>query len=96
MEQDRAGEGFTLVAEIPIEEVRTAAATVVLQGHGTDRQEYRLELHFDIPVDPQGPGRVDVAGRRAALPSNRRHRTGRASLMTWAVTAVTAVRPGRL
>jgi hypothetical protein len=51
MEQDRAGEGFTLVAEIPIEEVRTAAATVVLQGHGTDRQEYRLELHFDIPVD---------------------------------------------
>ena len=51
MEQDRAGDGFALVAEIPIEEVRTAAATVVLQGHGTDRQEYRLELHFDIPVD---------------------------------------------
>jgi hypothetical protein len=51
MEQDRPGDGFALVAEIPIEEVRTAAATVVLQGHGTDRQEYRLELHFDIPVD---------------------------------------------
>lgn len=51
MEQDRAGDGFALVAEIPIDEVRTAAATVVLQGHGSDRQEYRLELHFDIPVD---------------------------------------------
>ena len=51
MEQGRAGDGFALVADIPIEEVRTAAATVVLQGHGTDRQEYRLELHFDIPVD---------------------------------------------
>ena len=51
MEQTRAGDGFALVADIPIEEVRTAAATVVLQGHGTDHQEYRLELHFDIPVD---------------------------------------------
>jgi hypothetical protein len=51
MEQGRAGDGFALVADIPIEEVRTAAATVVLQGHGSDRQEYRLELHFDIPVD---------------------------------------------
>jgi hypothetical protein len=51
MEQDRTADGFTLVADIPIEEVRTAVATVVLQGHGTDRQEYRLELHFDIPVD---------------------------------------------
>lgn len=51
MEQGRAGDGFDLVAEIPIEEVRTAAATVVLQGHGSDHQDYRLELHFDIPVD---------------------------------------------
>jgi hypothetical protein len=51
MEQGRAGDGFALVADIPIEEVRTAVATVVLQGYGTDRQEYRLELHFDIPVD---------------------------------------------
>ena len=51
MEQGRAGDGFALVAEIPIEEVRTAAAKVVLEGHGTDRQEYRLEVHFDIPLD---------------------------------------------
>ena len=51
MEQGRAGDGFALVADIPIEEVRTAPATVILQGYGTDRQEYRLELHFDIPVD---------------------------------------------
>jgi hypothetical protein len=51
MEQDRPSDGFALVAEIPIDEVRTAAATVVVQGYGTDRHEYRLELHFDIPVD---------------------------------------------
>jgi hypothetical protein len=51
MEKGRAGDGFAVVADIPIEEVRAAAGTVVLQGHGTDRQEYRLELHFDIPLD---------------------------------------------
>ena len=51
MEQGRAGDGFALVADIPIEEVRTATATVVLQGHGSDRQEYRLEVHFGIPLD---------------------------------------------
>jgi hypothetical protein len=51
MDQGRSGDGFTLVADIPVEEVRTAAAKVVLQGYGADRQEYRLELHFGIPVD---------------------------------------------
>jgi len=79
MEQDRAGDGFALVADIPIEEVRTAAATVVLQGHGTDRQEYRLELHFDIPVDAKTRkvlgelmSQADVRlSRRAAAPASR-------------------------
>jgi hypothetical protein len=77
MEQGRAGDGFSLVADIPIEEVRTAAATVVLQGHGTDRQEYRLELHFDIPVDAKTRkvlgellSQADVrVSRREAIPA---------------------------
>jgi hypothetical protein len=79
MEQGRAGDGFSLVADIPIEEVRTAAATVVLQGHGTDRQEYRLELHFDIPVDAKTRkvlgelmSQADVrVSRREATPAHR-------------------------
>ena len=78
MEQARAGDGFLLVADIPIEEVRTAAATVVLQGHGTDRQDYRLELHFGIPVDAKTRkvlgellSQVDVrVSRRAATPAH--------------------------
>jgi len=78
MEEDRTGGGFALVADIPIEEVRTAAATVVLQGHGTDRQEYRLELHFDIPVDAKTRkvlgelmSQADVRlSRRAGIPAH--------------------------
>ena len=81
MEQGRAGDGFALVADIPIEEVRTAAATVVLQGHGTDRQEYRLELHFDIPVDAKTRkvlgellSQADVrVSRRAAVSAHGEH-----------------------
>ena len=81
MEQGRAGDGFALVADIPIEEVRTAVATVVLQGHGSDRQEYRLELHFDIPVDAKTRkvlgelmSQADVrVSRRAAITARGEH-----------------------
>ena len=81
MEQGRAGDGFALVADIPIDEVRTAAATVVLQGHGSDRREYRVELHFDIPVDAKtrkvlgelmSQAEVRVS-RRAALAAGGEH-----------------------
>jgi hypothetical protein len=75
MAQARAGDDFALVADIPVEEVRTSAATFVLRGHGTDRQEYRLELHFDIPVNAKTRkvlgellSQVEVrVSRRAAL-----------------------------
>ena len=51
MTQERTGEGFTLVADIPIDAVRATAAGFVLEGRGGDRDDYRLELHFDFTVD---------------------------------------------
>ncbi len=51
MAQARAGEGFSLVADIPIDAVRSTAAGFVLEGRGGDRDDYRLELHFEYPVD---------------------------------------------
>jgi hypothetical protein len=53
MAQARTGEGFSLVADIPIDAVRSTASGFVLEGRGGDRDEYRLELHFDYPVDAQ-------------------------------------------
>ena len=51
MTQSPLGEGYALVAEIPIDAVRSTAAGLVLEGRGADRGDYRLELHFDLPVD---------------------------------------------
>ncbi len=51
MTQSRPDEGFALVADIPIDAVRSTAAGFVLEGRGADRGDYRLELHFDLPVD---------------------------------------------
>lgn len=51
MAQARAGEGFSLVADIPIDAVRSTAAGFVLEGRGGDRDDYRIELHFEYPVD---------------------------------------------
>jgi hypothetical protein len=51
MTQSRPGEGYALVAEIPIDAVRSTTAGFVLEGRGADRGDYRIELHFDLPVD---------------------------------------------
>ncbi|MGD0484800.1 MAG: hypothetical protein ABSB58_09155 [Gemmatimonadales bacterium] len=51
MSQGRTGEGFSLVADIPIDAVRATAAGFVLEGRGGDQGDFRLELHFDYPVD---------------------------------------------
>jgi hypothetical protein len=50
MTQSRLGEGYELVADIPIDAVRSTAAGFVLEGSGGG-EAYRLELHFDFPVD---------------------------------------------
>jgi hypothetical protein len=48
-----ASESYDLLADVPIEEVRVTPEGFVLEGHGTDRSGYRLEMHIDWPVDPQ-------------------------------------------
>jgi len=45
------GESFDLVADVPIEEVRSTPDGFVMRGHGTDREGYTLEMHLDLPVD---------------------------------------------
>jgi hypothetical protein len=42
---------FDLVADVPIEEVQPTPDGFVMQGRGSDRQGYRLEMHIDWPVD---------------------------------------------
>ncbi len=51
MTQSRTGEGYSLVADVPIDAVRSTASGFVLDGRAGDGDEYRLELHFEVPVD---------------------------------------------
>jgi hypothetical protein len=46
-----AGDSFDLVADVPIDEVRSTPDGFVMQGRGTDLLGYRLEMHLDWPVD---------------------------------------------
>jgi len=51
MRPDPSAERFDLVADISIEEVRASGSGFTLAGRGADRQDYRLEVRFDVPVD---------------------------------------------
>ena len=51
MATDPAAESFDLVADVPIDEVRSTPDGFVMQGRGTDLLGYRLEMHLDWPVD---------------------------------------------
>jgi hypothetical protein len=42
---------FDLVADVPIDEVQATPDGFVMQGRGSDRLGYRLEMHIDWPVD---------------------------------------------
>ena len=42
---------FLPVAEVQIDAVQPAPAGFVLHGSGKDSAEYRLDVHFDMPVD---------------------------------------------
>lgn len=53
MVTEPASESYDLVADVPIEEVRSTPDGFVLEGHGADRSGYRLEMHLDWPVDPR-------------------------------------------
>ena len=48
---DQSGDPFEVVATVSVDEVRASGAGFVLAGSGADRQSYRVELHFDVPVD---------------------------------------------
>jgi hypothetical protein len=51
MSPDQSGDSFEVVAIVSVDEVRASGAGFVLAGRGTDRQDYRVELRFDVPVD---------------------------------------------
>ena len=51
MSPDQSGDRFETVATVSVDEVRASGAGFVLAGRGTDRQDYRVELRFDVPVD---------------------------------------------
>jgi hypothetical protein len=53
MATDPAAENYDLVADVPIDEVRVTAEGFVMEGRGSDRSGYRLEMHLDWPVDPR-------------------------------------------
>jgi hypothetical protein len=44
-------QGFLPVAEVEIDAVQPARGGFVLRGTGKDSAEYRLDVHFDMPVD---------------------------------------------
>lgn len=79
MTQSPPGEGYALLAEIPIDAVRSTAAGFVLEGRGADRGDYRLDIHFDLPVDVKtrkvlgelmSQAEVRVSRRTAAAPGD--------------------------
>ena len=51
MSSDQSGDRFEAIAAVSVDEVRASGAGFVLTGRGTDRQDYRIELRFDVPVD---------------------------------------------
>lgn len=45
------GSEFEPLAEIEVEHVTPDARGLTLTGQGQDRAEYRLAVHFDMPLD---------------------------------------------
>ena len=46
-------EGFVRVADVEVDAVRPGTHGFVLDGKGADRSDYRLEMEFEMPLDPQ-------------------------------------------
>jgi hypothetical protein len=83
----RDGLEFEPVAEIEVEHVTPEAQGLTLTGHGQDCAEYRLAVHFDMPLDARTRAvlgellsqselrisrRTPVAPRPSAAPVRRR------------------------
>ena len=46
-------QGFVRVADVEVDAVRPSSQGFVLDGRGEDRADYRLEMEFEMPLDPQ-------------------------------------------
>ncbi|MGH7419386.1 MAG: hypothetical protein ACREKB_16560 [Candidatus Rokuibacteriota bacterium] len=81
------GSEFEPLADIEVEHVSPEAQGLTLTGQGQDRAEYRLALHFDMPLDARTRAvlgellaqselrisrRAPVAPRSATAPVRRR------------------------
>lgn len=74
MTQSQSGEGFVLIADVPIDAVRSTAAGFALEGCGGDGDGYRLELRFDLPVDARTRKVLGELMSQAAVRITRRPR----------------------
>jgi len=45
--------GFEPIAIVAIEAVTPSDRGLTLTGQGADRAEYRLDVHFELPLDPR-------------------------------------------
>jgi hypothetical protein len=45
--------GFQALASIEIDAVTPSRRGFTLTGQGADRVEYRLDVHFELPLDPR-------------------------------------------
>ena len=50
---DAESQGFVRVADVEVEAVRPGTQGFVLDGRGADRSDYRLEMEFEMPLDPR-------------------------------------------
>jgi len=81
------GAQFQRVADIEVDVVQPEGNGFALSGQGSDRGEYRLDVHFDMPLDART--RAVLGGllaqseltlwQRAAAPPARRRRAQRAA-----------------
>ena len=51
--QTRPARAFEPFANIEIDAVSPSSHGITLTGQGADRAEYRLDMHFDLPLDPR-------------------------------------------
>ncbi|HEX4634210.1 MAG TPA: hypothetical protein VH163_10265 [Gemmatimonadales bacterium] len=79
---------FQRLADIEVEAVRPDARGFTLTGQGPDHAEYRLDVHFDLPIDARTRAvlgellshsglTISRRGQAPAAPARRRDRAHR-------------------
>jgi len=64
--------GYQMLAEIEVEAVRPDRQGFTLSGLGPDHAEYRLALHFEMPLDPRTRAVLGELFSQADLTISRR------------------------